>query len=30
VSGPPKKQGPATFEEMGIPSAKKDGDCTIM
>jgi TPR repeat protein len=26
-SGPPKKQGPSTFEEMGIPTAKNDGDC---
>jgi TPR repeat protein len=24
---PPRKQGPATFEEMGIPPQKKDGDC---
>ncbi|KAF4629387.1 hypothetical protein G7Y89_g8758 [Cudoniella acicularis] len=26
-SGPPKKQGPATFEEMGIPTVKNDNDC---
>jgi TPR repeat protein len=26
-SAPPKKQGPSTFEEMGIPPQKKDGDC---
>jgi len=26
-SGPPKKQGPSTFEEMGIPSGKQDSDC---
>lgn len=28
-SGPPKKQGPSTFEEMGIPTAKNDSDCVI-
>ena len=26
-SGPPKKQGPSTFEAMGIPSAKAESDC---
>jgi TPR repeat protein len=26
-SAPPKKQGPSTFEEMGIPSGKQDNDC---
>ncbi|KAI1848004.1 hypothetical protein JX266_006117 [Neoarthrinium moseri] len=26
----PVKQGPATFEEMGIPKAKKDDDCVVM
>ncbi len=26
-SAPPKKQGPATFEEMGIPAGKNDSDC---
>ena len=26
-SVPPKKTGPATFEEMGIPKAKAEGDC---
>ncbi|TQS37146.1 hypothetical protein Golomagni_02390 [Golovinomyces magnicellulatus] len=26
----PKKTGPATFEEMGIPAANKEGECTIM
>jgi TPR repeat protein len=26
-AGPPKKQGPSTFEEMGIPTAKNDSDC---
>jgi hypothetical protein len=24
---PPKKQGPSTFEEMGIPTGKQDSDC---
>jgi len=27
VSHPPKKAGPATFEEMGIPVAKHESDC---
>jgi len=27
---PPKKTGPATFEEMGIPAGKTDGDCIVM
>jgi TPR repeat protein len=26
-SGPPKKSGPATFEEMGIPAGKNESDC---
>ncbi|KUJ14864.1 HCP-like protein [Mollisia scopiformis] len=26
-SGPPKKAGPATFEEMGIPAGKNESDC---
>jgi TPR repeat protein len=26
-SAPPKKAGPATFEEMGIPQANKESDC---
>jgi hypothetical protein len=26
-AAPPKKTGPATFEEMGIPKAKAEGDC---
>ncbi|KAH9904546.1 hypothetical protein F4778DRAFT_732838 [Xylariomycetidae sp. FL2044] len=26
----PAKQGPATFEQMGIPAAKKDDDCVVM
>ncbi|POS83928.1 hypothetical protein EPUL_004259 [Erysiphe pulchra] len=26
----PKKTGPATFEEMGIPAANKEGECVIM
>ncbi|KAI1340694.1 hypothetical protein F5Y15DRAFT_48753 [Xylariaceae sp. FL0016] len=26
----PQKTGPATFEQMGIPQAKKDDDCTVM
>jgi TPR repeat protein len=26
-AAPPKKTGPATFEEMGIPAAKNEGDC---
>ncbi|KAI0205987.1 hypothetical protein F4808DRAFT_187662 [Astrocystis sublimbata] len=34
VSAPPQskptKQGPATFEAMGIPKAKKDDDCVVM
>ncbi|KAI0458950.1 hypothetical protein F5B21DRAFT_527760 [Xylaria acuta] len=32
ASAPPKpvKQGPATFEAMGIPQAKKDDDCVVM
>lgn len=25
--GPPKKTGPATFEEMGIPAGKNENDC---
>ncbi|KAK0114643.1 hypothetical protein ONS95_014130 [Cadophora gregata] len=29
-SAPPKKTGPSTFEEMGIPTAKSEGDCIIM
>ncbi|PMD16670.1 HCP-like protein, partial [Hyaloscypha hepaticicola] len=29
-SAPPKKQGPSTFEEMGIPPQKKDGDCVSL
>jgi hypothetical protein len=29
-SGPPKKQGPSTFEEMGIPPSKQEGDCVMM
>jgi len=24
---PPKKTGPATFEEMGIPAGKNDSEC---
>jgi TPR repeat protein len=27
ASGPPKKTGPATFEEMGIPAGKNESDC---
>ncbi|CAJ2508851.1 Uu.00g138770.m01.CDS01 [Anthostomella pinea] len=27
---PPPKAGPATFEQMGIPQAKKDDDCVVM
>ena len=27
ASQPPKKSGPATFEEMGIPAGKNDSDC---
>ncbi|SPO05095.1 related to SKT5 protein [Cephalotrichum gorgonifer] len=27
---PPPTQGPATFEEMGIPQGKADGDCVVM
>ncbi|KAI0394458.1 hypothetical protein F5Y17DRAFT_253125 [Xylariaceae sp. FL0594] len=32
ASAPPKpaKSGPATFEQMGIPQAKKDDDCVVM
>ncbi|RFU78986.1 chitin synthase activator [Trichoderma arundinaceum] len=26
----PSKQGPATFEDMGIPQGKQDGDCVVM
>lgn len=26
----PKKSGPATFEEMGIPQAQKEGDCVSL
>ncbi|KAL6400353.1 hypothetical protein AUP68_16053 [Ilyonectria robusta] len=26
----PAKQGPATFEDMGIPQGKQDGDCVVM
>ncbi|RKF63100.1 Protein SKT5 [Erysiphe neolycopersici] len=26
----PKKTGPATFEEMGIPAANKEGECSVM
>ncbi|KAH9431705.1 hypothetical protein MCOR02_008992 [Pyricularia oryzae] len=26
----PAPQGPATFEEMGIPQGKNDGDCVVM
>jgi len=26
-AGPPKKQGPATFEEMGIPASKEANEC---
>jgi len=26
-TGPPKKQGPATFEEMGIPASKESNEC---
>jgi len=26
-AGPPKKQGPATFEEMGIPASKETNEC---
>lgn len=26
-AAPPKKTGPSTFEEMGIPAAKNDSDC---
>lgn len=26
----PKKAGPATFEEMGIPTANKEGECCLM
>ncbi|KAE8448234.1 hypothetical protein EG329_009664 [Mollisiaceae sp. DMI_Dod_QoI] len=29
-SAPPKKQGPATFEEMGIPAGKNENDCVVM
>ncbi|KAH8592357.1 hypothetical protein B0O99DRAFT_717138 [Bisporella sp. PMI_857] len=29
-TGPPKKQGPATFAEMGIPDAKPQGDCVCL
>ncbi|KAG9244877.1 hypothetical protein BJ878DRAFT_541838 [Calycina marina] len=27
---PPKKQGPATFEEMGIPHVKETNECIVM
>jgi TPR repeat protein len=27
---PPKRQGPATFDEMGIPHGKNDSDCVSM
>ncbi|EHK19057.1 chitin synthase activator [Trichoderma virens Gv29-8] len=27
---PAGKQGPATFEDMGIPQGKQDGDCVVM
>ncbi|KAF7937070.1 hypothetical protein EAE99_002419 [Botrytis elliptica] len=35
VAAPPKpsapaKKGPATFEEMGIPQTKSEGDCVVM
>ncbi|PKS10879.1 hypothetical protein jhhlp_002637 [Lomentospora prolificans] len=32
VSAPPRPtgQGPSTFEEMGIPQGKSDGDCVVM
>ncbi|KAF2972020.1 hypothetical protein GQX73_g1502 [Xylaria multiplex] len=32
ASAPPKpvKQGPATFEQMGIPQGKQDDDCVVM
>ncbi|KAH7369669.1 hypothetical protein BKA65DRAFT_486737 [Rhexocercosporidium sp. MPI-PUGE-AT-0058] len=28
--GPPKKTGPSTFEEMGIPAGKNESDCIVM
>ncbi|KAJ4020255.1 hypothetical protein NW752_005363 [Fusarium irregulare] len=28
--GAPGKQGPATFEDMGIPQGKQDNDCVVM
>ncbi|KAM3072068.1 hypothetical protein ACMFMF_007462 [Clarireedia jacksonii] len=28
--GKPKKQGPATFEEMGIPKTKDENECLVM
>ncbi|KAI6245802.1 Chitin synthase regulatory factor 4 [Erysiphe necator] len=30
TSSLPKKTGPATFEEMGIPAANKEGECSVM
>ncbi|KAH7122881.1 putative chitin synthase activator [Dactylonectria macrodidyma] len=30
VSKPPPGKGPATFEDMGIPQGKQDGDCVVM
>ncbi|KAL2064015.1 hypothetical protein VTL71DRAFT_4509 [Oculimacula yallundae] len=29
-SQPPKKTGPSTFEEMGIPAGKNENDCIVM
>jgi TPR repeat protein len=30
ASSGPKRQGPATFEEMGIPAGKNESDCILM